>query len=284
MSLLHSLEQISQSAESIAQLPFQPPKSFTNAFLHCDDITTLIRDTEPHERAVFSVDVSSAGSTSNNNNNNNNNNSNANANTTANRQRWTTVDDYATAAAASSSRSSSSSMASRIYAAQDGKYRQSAVARVLGGDMMSQIRRTTTMGGVDARKSHGDRDGVDVGLLLRGAEMLCKVYPVSGARERIEMLRVEYLQLKGSLEKLEREVEDQNVELERMKYGRGYEHDEHDDQEEEEEDEEMMDVDQVEAQELGLGAVVTAAEIEAEKNAIRELEERRKELERMMMR
>ena len=35
---------------------FPPPKIFTNALLNNPEITTLIRDTEPHERALFSLD------------------------------------------------------------------------------------------------------------------------------------------------------------------------------------------------------------------------------------
>ncbi|KFY34136.1 hypothetical protein V495_08206, partial [Pseudogymnoascus sp. VKM F-4514 (FW-929)] len=53
--LSNHLEQISLSAQSIASLPFPPPKIFTNALLASHDITALIRDTEPHERALFSV-------------------------------------------------------------------------------------------------------------------------------------------------------------------------------------------------------------------------------------
>ena len=56
MTLLDNhLEQISLCAASIAELPFPPPKIFTNALLQPHDITALIRDTELHERALFSV-------------------------------------------------------------------------------------------------------------------------------------------------------------------------------------------------------------------------------------
>lgn len=34
---------------------FDPPKVFTNAILHPHDITALIRDTEAHERALFTA-------------------------------------------------------------------------------------------------------------------------------------------------------------------------------------------------------------------------------------
>ena len=36
-------------------LSFPPPKIFTNAMLNCSDITNLIRDTEAHERALFTA-------------------------------------------------------------------------------------------------------------------------------------------------------------------------------------------------------------------------------------
>lgn len=38
---------------------FPPPKIFTNALLRTQDITALIRDTEAHERALFSLAPSS---------------------------------------------------------------------------------------------------------------------------------------------------------------------------------------------------------------------------------
>ncbi|KAL8862540.1 MAG: hypothetical protein Q9178_001038 [Gyalolechia marmorata] len=54
MALLENhLEQISLSAAAIAELPFPPPKKYTNALLRPHDITALIRDTEEHERVLF---------------------------------------------------------------------------------------------------------------------------------------------------------------------------------------------------------------------------------------
>ena len=38
-----------------AHIRFPPPKIFTNALLHSHDITALIRDTEAHERALFTL-------------------------------------------------------------------------------------------------------------------------------------------------------------------------------------------------------------------------------------
>ncbi|KAL9127976.1 MAG: hypothetical protein Q9217_003237 [Psora testacea] len=56
MTLLDNhLQQISLSSAAIAELPFPPPKIFTNALLRSHDITALIRDTEAHERALFTL-------------------------------------------------------------------------------------------------------------------------------------------------------------------------------------------------------------------------------------
>lgn len=59
------------------------------------------------------------------------------------------------------------SMISRIYAVRD-RTNQSAVARVLGGDMMDAIKRSTA-------SDRTTKSGLDVEVLLRGAEMLCNV-------------------------------------------------------------------------------------------------------------
>lgn len=60
-------------------------------------------------------------------------------------------------------------MISRIYAVRD-RTNQSAVARVLGGDMMDAIKRSTAPTSDRTTKS-----GLDIEVLLRGAEMLCNV-------------------------------------------------------------------------------------------------------------
>jgi hypothetical protein len=59
-------------------------------------------------------------------------------------------------------------MASRIYAARNNR-NQSAVARVLGVDMMEEIKRST---GASAGAPRGE---VNVEMLLKGAEILCNV-------------------------------------------------------------------------------------------------------------
>lgn len=58
--------------------------------------------------------------------------------------------------------------------------RHTAVAAVLGGEMHEQLTR------------RGDASGVDVEVLLRGAEKLCGVYELPGARERIAGLRMRH--------------------------------------------------------------------------------------------
>lgn len=134
--------------------------------------------------------------------------------------------------------------------------------------MMSQIRRST------AGSQRNGAGGVDVEVLLKGAEMLCTVYPVTGAQERIEMLRVQYQQYADVLRRLEYEVQCQGRELEEMslrgrqRYGQ------------EDEDEDMMDVDEPEEEEEEQGMVVTDEDIQREIEAIRALEQRKRDLER----
>lgn len=59
-------------------------------------------------------------------------------------------------------------MASRIYSARNSR-NQSAIARVLGSDMMEEIKRSS---GTLCRESRGE---VNIEVLLRGAEILCRV-------------------------------------------------------------------------------------------------------------
>jgi hypothetical protein len=60
-------------------------------------------------------------------------------------------------------------MASRIYAARNARTNQSAVARVLGTDMMEEIKRST---GSSTRAARGE---INIDVLLKGAEILCNV-------------------------------------------------------------------------------------------------------------
>jgi len=153
------LEQIALSSNAIADLPFvfcsyciphranmrtyrfPPPRIFTNALLGSHDITALIRDTEAHERALFQVDPSVK----------------AHGSQRRATRRGTTFP----------AESESQSMASRIYSTRKNR-NQSAVAQVLGSDMMEEIRRS-------AGTSSRGRGEVNVEVLLRGAEILCNV-------------------------------------------------------------------------------------------------------------
>lgn len=141
MALLAShLEQIALSSSAIYDLPFPPPKIFTNALLRSHDITALIRDTESHERALFSIDPS--------------------AKPLKFSQRRATRRGTVCPAEADES------LAGRSYSARNNR-NQSAVARVLGAGMMEEIKRS---GGTSARPPRGE---INVEVLLRGAEILC---------------------------------------------------------------------------------------------------------------
>lgn len=118
---------------------FPQPRIFTNALLGPHDITALIRDTEAHERALFQTDPS------------------------AKSQRRATR-----RGTMFQSEADGESMASRIYAVRNNR-NQSAVARVLGSDMMDEIKRSA------GTSAMGTRNEVNIDVLLRGAEILCNV-------------------------------------------------------------------------------------------------------------
>ncbi|KAJ5772128.1 hypothetical protein N7520_002657 [Penicillium odoratum] len=184
MSLLDShLEQIALSSNAIAELPFPRPRIFTNALLGSHDITALIRDTEAHERALFQVDPSAK----------------AHGSRRATR-RGTTF----------SAESENESMATRIYTARNNRS-QSAVARVLGSDMMEEIKRST------GTSTRGPRGEVNIEVLLRGAEILCNVYPVPGAQEKIANLRYRHEMIAESVARLEDRVAKNTAELEQIR-------------------------------------------------------------------
>ncbi|PWY67521.1 DASH complex, subunit Spc34 [Aspergillus heteromorphus CBS 117.55] len=229
MSLLEShLEQISLSSNAIAELPFPQPRIFTNALLGPHDITSLIRDTEAHERALFQADPSVKPTTS----------------TSAHRR-----------STRFPSEAEGESMASRIYSARDNK-NQSAVARVLGSDMMEEIKRSA------GTASRGGRGEVNVDVLLRGAEILCNVYPVPGAQEKIASLRYRHQLIAESVNDLEGRVARNTAELEKISHSYGDDFDDFD-----------MDAAQPEVPE------VPDADLEREMEEIRELERRKRALE-----
>ena len=128
---------------------FPPPKIFTNALLQPHDITTLIRDTEAHERALFSVtggpDLGSS------------------------RLRG----------GAKGSKPGSATAGRDIPVSATGHrkraYRgQNTVHAVLGGHMIERIKKA---GGNTTRDESGQREQgeLDVDILLEGAQKLCAV-------------------------------------------------------------------------------------------------------------
>ncbi|RAH43356.1 uncharacterized protein BO95DRAFT_455072 [Aspergillus brunneoviolaceus CBS 621.78] len=229
MSLLEShLEQIMLSSNAIAELPFPPPRMFTNALLGSHDITSLIRDTEAHERALFQTDPS--------------------VKPVSSAQRRVTR-----RGTQFPQETEKESMASRIYSARNNK-NQSAVARVLGSDMMEEIKRSA---------GRGARGEVNVDVLLRGAEILCNVYPIAGAHEKIASLRYRHQLITDSIIDLEERVARNAAELEQMSHSYGDDYDDYD----------TGETLQSEV------ADVTDADLAREMEEIRELERRKRTLE-----
>lgn len=203
--LLAHLEQISTSCESIDSLPFPPPKIFTNALLSNHDITSLIRDTEAHERALFSVPppppkaITQA----------------PDPLKPANRRQTifnVAGGEVTTGPPANSTRSSGPSTR-----------RNTAVAAVLGGDLHAQITRRNPGGG------GGGQGELDIEVLLRGAEKLCTVYPLPGALEKIPAQRRKNEQLMNTLAYYEARVAEQQEALDRLNLERYAEEEEEDD-------------------------------------------------------
>ncbi|KAF3018882.1 hypothetical protein G7054_g9370 [Neopestalotiopsis clavispora] len=191
MSLLSAhFEQIAISCQGIDSLPFPKPKIFTNALLSSHDITSLIRDTETHERALFSVPPpppAPAAAASQDP---------APPKPSSRRQTVFNV--------ASGEVTTSGGATGRNVGAPR---RHTAVAAVLGGDLHDQIRKS---------ERGWNKENVDVEILLRGAEKLCGVYALPGALERIPAQRNQYGQLLNTLAYYEAKVQEQKDALELM--------------------------------------------------------------------
>jgi len=157
---------------------FPPPKIFTNALLGDHEITTLIRDTEAHERALFSFDPG---------------------------VKSTHVNGHDVLGRKSGYRNTPPA-------------RQSAVTRILGKEMLQEIRAAS---GHAARS----RDGVNVEILLRGAEKLGDVYAVPGVTEKIMALRSRYRDVTTSISLYEAKVSQQESQLDRRNKGSDHEED-----------------------------------------------------------
>jgi hypothetical protein len=265
MSLLSAhLEQISFSCQGIDSLPcvncrsishlhsrltllsFPRPKIFTNALLSNHDITSLIRDTEAHERALFSVPPPPPP------------------------QIAPKKDPEPATAQPSKRRQTVFNVAGGEVTTGPpttrrgaGPPRQhTAVAAVLGGDLHAQIvrapaaRRADDDGG-GAANAKGD---VDVEVLLAGAEKLCAVYSLPGAMERIAAQRQRCAHQGNTLAYYEARIKEQAEALGRMK------------------EEHLFDESEEEADVVG-GEVFTDEELRLEEEEVRELERKKRELQ-----
>jgi len=152
--------------------------------LSTPDITSLIRDTEPHERALFSVPPPAPLPTA-----------------TApypqpESKRRQTVFNVA-----------GGEVTAGITPGQRVPRRNTAVAAVLGAELHQEVRRTE------------GKAEVDLEVLLRGAEKLNSVYSMAGVPARIEALRRRYREIKGGLNHYETKVERLEREFGRMNGG-----------------------------------------------------------------
>jgi hypothetical protein len=138
------------------QTSFAPPKIFTNSLLQNHDITSLIRDTELHERALFSVPPPPAAP--------------KHTDPAASTNRRNTVFNPNGGGASISGGGANAVRAPR---------RNTAVAAVLGNDLVERIRRGGGGGagsGLGYRTYDGkNKNEVDVESLLEGAEKLLGV-------------------------------------------------------------------------------------------------------------
>ncbi|PON30364.1 hypothetical protein TGAM01_v200804 [Trichoderma gamsii] len=158
-----------------------------------NDITSLIRDTEAHERALFSVPPPPS------------------AATIASKPSKPSEAEAEAEAKPKNRRQTVFNVASGEVTTgpptRGAPHRRTAVAAVLGGEMHEQLRRGET-----------DRKGdLDVEVLLRGAEKLCGVYELPGARERIVALRARHRNGKNTMAYYEARVAEQAEQLASMK-------------------------------------------------------------------
>jgi hypothetical protein len=190
---------------------FPPPKIFTNALLSTPDITSLIRDTEPHERALFSVPPPPPPVSS----------SNPFPDVKARRQ---TIFNVASGGEVTTAASATSRVPRR----------NTAVAAVLGPELHSEV-----------RKAEGKTE-FDIEVLIRGVEKLNAVYEVQGVPQRIQNIRSRYGRLQDSVKHYEKKVQRLGREVDGINRNDRWD-DEYDDEEDayqvEEEEVEVTDED-----------------------------------------
>ncbi|KAL9613246.1 MAG: hypothetical protein Q9167_002206 [Letrouitia subvulpina] len=142
MNLLDNhLEQISLSAATIAALPFPPPKAFTEALVNPHDITALIRDTEAHERILF---------------------------TAASDKGTSTINSSSFRRSIHHTNRNKGDLLSGASNVIRPPRKNTAVATLLGVELGERLRKEGTQ---DSK----ERGEVDVELLLKGAEKLCSI-------------------------------------------------------------------------------------------------------------
>lgn len=183
--LTDHLVQINLCAQSISELSFPGKRGFTNALLANHDITSLIRDTEAHERALFHLAPP------------------------------TLPTDIANDSLGAAPISSAALKARRATVNPARQPRSRAVAAVLGGDLYAKIQ--------PSYGRHAGE--IDVDILLQGAEKLATVYPIAGALEKINQLKRRHHQLQANIAHFEDKIVHQTAELQQMSSTTKLEHD-----------------------------------------------------------
>lgn len=224
---------------------FPPPKIFTNALLSTHDITSLIRDTEPHERALFSVPPPPPPAAAPQQ---------QQAEPSKKPSRRQTVFNVASGEVTTSGPGTG-----RGGGAGGAPRRHTAVAAVLGGHLHEQLRRSE-------RGRH--KDDVDVELLLKSAEKLCGVYPLPGALERIPAQRAKYAHSLNTLAYYEAKVAEQAEALSRMNK----------DMWSEDEEEEAAEETAAESE----YAILTEEDLRREEEEVREMDRKKRELQQRL--
>ena len=237
------------------EISFPAPKIFTNALLSSHDITSLIRDTEAHERALFSVPPPPPPSTSQN----------PDPPKPSNRRQ--TVFNVAGGEVTTGPPTDRSARGPA-----GGPRRHTAVAAVLGGELHAQISRkggSGSGGGGGEGSGSAAKGDVDIEVLLHGAEKLCSVYPLPGAAERIPAQRQKYAQQSNTLAYYEAKVAEQQEALGRMNKDHFDDDDDKGGEGGEDENENQG----------GFGGGMTEEDLRREEDEVRELDRKKRELQ-----
>lgn len=136
-----------------------------------------------------------------------------------------------------------------------GQSQNSAVARVLGSDMLRKIQLAN-------RQGNRGR-GVDIEVLLACAEKLCDTLDVPGTMDKVAVLRQRHVEISASIKRYEDQVSQQQASLSRYNDG---------------EENHPEDVENT----MGMADVqkaITEYDLKAEEDAVKELEVKKKALE-----